>query len=259
MRKIIHWKQVVAVVALSVATAFCGSSSPTAPSVSGTGGGSGSGATPTPAPTPAPGGGGASTSCRIGPATYRIVTTSAAFTSTTNGSCTFNAATVEGTCTNVYTDSMGGSFTSVSTTKNASRGEVVDEVSVIPPLTLSSSTASSILPGGTVPASGGTATRTFSGRRVLTQTNTSTAGQTSVTTYTAWDSFDRPTAATVTPASGAPSQQSFSYDNASRTQTSSQSGVSCTQVFDQNGNPTVGTCPGSTSTFTMLSTQQICR
>lgn len=154
---------------------------------------------------------------------------------------------------------MGGSFTSVSTTRNSSRGEVVDEVSVVPPLTLSSSTTSNILPGGTVPASGGTATRTFSGRRVLTQTNVPTpSGPTTVTTYTAWDSSDRPTAATVTGSSGT-SQQSFSYDNASRTQTSTQSGVSCTQVFDQNGNPTSGTCPGSTSTFTMLSTQQICR
>jgi hypothetical protein len=80
----------------------------------------------------------------------------------------------------------------------------------------------------------------------------------SITTYTAWDSSDRPTAATVTSAGGT-SQQSFTYDNATRTQTSTQSGVTCTQVFDQNGNPTLGTCPGSTSTFTMLSTQQICR
>jgi len=257
VQKISQWKQIVGVAAVSLATTFCGGSSPTSPSVSGSGGGA---AAPSPSPSPAPTPGGyESSSCRIGPATYRIVITSAAFTSTTNGTCSFNPATVEGTCTNVYTDSMGGSFTSVSTTRNSSRGEVVDEVSVIPPLTLSSSTTSNILPGGTVPASGGTATRTFSGRRVLTQTNTPTSGPVSVTTYTAWDSSDRPTAATVTSATGGTSQQSFAYDNASRTQTSTASGVSCTQVFDQNGNPTVGNCPGSTSTLTMLSTQQICR
>ena len=249
MERITGWKRACVAGVVVAAAASCGgssgSSSPTAPSQGSTGSGGG--------------GGTAASSCRTGPATYRIVTTSGAFTSTINGSCTFNATTVEGTCTNIYTDTTGGSFTSVSTTRNSSRGEVVDEVSVIPPLTLSSSTTSNVLPGGTSPATGGTATRTFSGRRVVVQTNVATpSGQTSTTTYSAWDSSDRPTAATQV-SGGQTTQIAYTYDNATRTQTSSQSGVTCSQTFDQNGNPLVGTCPGSTATTTMLTTQQVCR
>jgi len=245
----------IAIVAMGVATAFYGGTSGyPAGSQSGRGSGSRAGTRSGPGGTPS-----SSTSCRTGVATYRIVITSGAFTSTTNGSCTFNPATAEGTCTNVYTDTAGGSITSVSTTRNSSRGDVVDEVSVIPPLTLSTSTTSRILSGGTVPASGGTATRTFSGRRVLTQTNVpQPSGPTSTTTFTAWDSSDRPIAATTVTGQGS-SQQLFTYDNATRTQTMTQSGVTCSQAFDLNGNPTVGTCPGQTSTTTVLTTQQICR
>jgi hypothetical protein len=134
---------------------------------------------------------------------------------------------------------------------------VVDEVAVIPPLTLSSSTTTTIS-GGTVPPSTGTATRTYDGqKRLLTQVSVS-QGQTSTTTYTAWDSAGRPTAATVV-SGGQSTSQSFTYDNATRTQTSSNAGVTCTQTFDQNGNPAVGTCPGSNAVTTVLTTQQICR
>ncbi len=235
----------VGVALLFGATAGCGGSA-SSPSSSGGQSGGGGGA-----PT--------STSCRTGVATYRIVTTSPGnFTSTTNGSCTFNPTTVEGTCTNQYTDTLGSSFTSVSTTRNSSRGEVVDEVSVIPPLTLSSSTTTTVS-GPSLPASTGTSTRTFSGRRLLTMTSVSQpSGQTSTTTYTAWDSSDRPTAGSQVSA-GQTSAAAFSYDSATRTQTMTQSGVTCTQTFDQNGNPAVGVCGGSTATTTVLTTQQICR
>jgi hypothetical protein len=188
---------------------------------------------------------------------YRIVTTGPGFTSTINGSCTFNASTVEGTCTNIYTDTMGGSFTSVSTTRNTSRGDVIDEVSVIPPLNLSVTTTTNTLAGGSIPASTGTATRTFSGRRILTNTSVS-GGQTQTTTYTAWDQSERPTAASVSGA-GAASQITYSYDNGSRTLTQTQAGTTCTQTFDQNGNPLVGNCGGAVATFTTLTTQPICR
>ncbi len=260
MRVTNSYRQLSAIVAMCMATAVCGGSSPTSPSTTPSTSGSGSSGGTTGGGTTGggtSGGGASSSSCRIGPATYRIVTTGPGFTSTVNGSCTFNQSTIEGTCTNVYTDSLGGSFTSASTTKNSSRGEVVDEVSVIPPLNLSSSTTTNIQGGGTVPASSGTATRTFSGRRILTQTSVSGA-QTTTTTYTAWDSSERPTAATMT-GTGQSSQITYAYDNATRTQSMTQSGVTCTQTFDQNGNPLVGNCAGSSSTFTMLTTQQICR
>ena len=133
----------------------------------------------------------------------------------------------------------------------------MDEVSVIPPLNLSVSTVTTLPVSGVTTTS--TATRTFSGRRLLTNTSVSQPqGTTTVTTYTAWDSADRPTTATAA-SGGQSSTQSFAYDTATRTQTSTQSGVTCSQTFDQNGNPLVGTCPGSMSTFTTLTTQQICR
>lgn len=250
-------RRLVGVVVMCVALAFCGGSSPTAPSASQSGGGSGPGTGS--APTGGGGGTASPTACRTGVATYRIVTTSSAVTSTVNGSCTFNPTAVEGTCTNQYSDSTGQNFTSVSTTRNATRGDVVDEVSVIPPLNLSVSTVT------TLPIAGQgtttlTATRTFSGRRLLTNTSVSqpSLGPPSVTTYLAWDAADRPTAGTVV-TGGQSVPQSFTYDNATRTQTSTSAGATCTQTFDQNGNPAVGTCSGATATTTVLATQQICR
>ena len=107
----------------------------------------------------------------------------------------------------------------------------------------------------------GTSTHTYDAQRRLVQTvsTTTQGGQTTTanTTFTAWDSAGRPTAST----SGT-SQSTFVYDNATRTQVSTAvgTGVSCTQVFDQNGNPTTGTCTnGATSTFTTMTTLQVCR
>jgi hypothetical protein len=255
--KIVRSNWVAVACAISVTIAACGGSSPTSPSQSGSGSGSttGSGAGTTPTGS---GGGTSSTSCRTGVATYRIVTTSASFTSTINGSCTFNPSTVEGTCTNNYTDTLGSSFTSVSVTRHATRGDVVDEVSVIPPLNRALGTTTTITGAG--PTTTNTATLGQDGQRRLVSITavSQPSGQTTTTTYTAWDSAGRPTAGTVVGA-GQPIGQTFSYDNASRTQTSASSGVTCTQTFDQNGNPSVGTCPGSTATMTVLTTQQICR
>jgi YD repeat-containing protein len=240
-------------VVLVVIAACGGGSSPTSPTSSG------GGSTTTTSTT----GGGSSTqgSCRNGPGTYRITTAAGAgVTSTTNGTCVFNPTSVEGTCTNQYSDNFGQNFTSVSVTRHASRGDVVDEVSVIPPLNRSISTTTTIT--GTV-NSVGTSVHTYDAQRRLVQTASTTQQQsgqttTSTTTYTAWDSAGRPTAGSTSTGT----QLSFTYDNASRTQVSTTvgSGVSCSQVFDQNGNPTTGTCTnGATTTMTMMTTVQVCR
>ena len=78
------------------------------------------------------------------PATYRIVTTGGGVTSTINGTCTYDNNAVAGTCTNQYRDTTGQAFTSVSTTRHATRGDVVDEVSVIPPLQRSLGTTTTL-------------------------------------------------------------------------------------------------------------------
>lgn len=65
-------------------------------------------------------------------------------TSTVDGSCTFDSRTVEGTCTNEYSDSTGRRFRSVSVTRHASLADVVAEVSVVPPLQLALGTNSTV-------------------------------------------------------------------------------------------------------------------
>jgi hypothetical protein len=195
--------------------------------------------------------------CRTGIETYRIVTTSPAFTSTIEGSCTFDPSTVEGTCTNLYSDSTGQRFTSVSVTRHATRGDVVDEVSVNPPLNLALGTTTTVT--GPRMNSTGTSTLTHEGRRLTGITATSRpGGQTSRTTYSAWDAAGRPTAGTVVAGRDA-TAQSFRYDDAARTQTITASGQTCTQTFDENGNPALGRCGGGIATTTVLTTQQVCR
>jgi len=197
-------------------------------------------------------------SCRTGIATYRVVTASPAGTSTIDGNCTFDQATVEGTCTNLYSDPTGRRFTSVSVTRHASRADVVDEVSVNPPLNLALGTATTVSGAGLNTTS--TSALSYDARRRLTGITAvqQPGAQTSTTAYTAWDAAGRPTAATLTAGRQA-SSQVLSYNDAARTQSMTTGGVTCTQTFDENGNPAVGRCGGSTATTTVLTTQQICR
>jgi YD repeat-containing protein len=198
-------------------------------------------------------------SCRTGLATYRIVTASpGGFTSTIDGSCTFDPAAAASTCTNLYSDTTGRRFTSVSVTRHASRGDVVDEVSVNPPLNLALGTTTTVTGAGMNTSS--TSALSYDARRRLTGITAvaQPAAQTSTTAYTAWDPAGRPTAATITGGRQA-SSQTIAYNDASRTQSIMTGGVTCTQTFDVNGNPAVGRCGGSTATTTVLTTQQICR
>ena len=71
------------------------------------------------------------------------------------------------------------------------------------------------------------------------------SGQRSTTTYTAWDAAGRPTMATVLAGRPEASTMSMSYDDARRMQSTTSNGITCTQTFDANGNPAVGTCAGS--------------
>jgi hypothetical protein len=148
----------------------------------------------------------------------------------------------------------------VSTTRHATRGDVVDEIAVVPPLQRSLSTTTTVS-GGT--SSTGTSTHSYDGQRRLTQTmaTSQVAGQTvsSTTTYTAWDSAGRPTAGS-TVVAGFTTAINYTYDNATRTQSTTTNGVTCSQTFDANGIPTTGTCSnGASTTFTTLTTLQICR
>lgn len=201
---------------------------------------------------------GAAPACRTGIATYRVVT-KGPFTSIVEGSCTFDEKAIEGTCTNDYSDSTGRRFRSVSVTRHASLADVVDEVAVNPPLQRALGTTTTLSGSGT----DGTSTSTLeydAQRRLVSLSAEARPGtQRSTTTYTSWDAAGRPTAATVV-SGRQTSTQTFTYDDARRTQTmNAGGGVVCTQTFDENGNPSVGTCAGSTSTTTVLTTQRICK
>lgn len=228
-----------------------GGSSPTAPTGSTTPPAS---TATTPATPTAP----VSTACRTGLASYRIVTTSPSVTSTVNGTCTMNAAQTEGTCTNVYTDTLGGSSTSVSVTRHTTKADVVDEVSVVPPRMLALGTTTTLNPGSAATVVNAGTIIYDSQRRPVTLSNVSSSGQTSTTTYTAWDSSGRPTAGATVSASGS-IPVNYAYNDATRTQSTTNSGITCTQTFDANGNPLLGTCSGSVATFTTLTTQQVCK
>ena len=52
---------------------------------------------------------------------------------------------------------------------------------------------------------------------------------------------------------------SMSYDETRRSQSTTSNGITCTQTFDANGNPALGTCASTTATTTVLTTQRICK
>lgn len=203
-------------------------------------------------------GGGPGGACRTGVATYRIETRGP-ITSTINGSCTFDVAAVEGTCTNDYSDSTGQKFRSVSVTRHTTIADVVDEVAVIPPRQLALGTTSTVAGSRIDSTNVSTIEYDAQKRPVLVVAESRPSGQRTTTTYTAWDAVGRATMGTVMLAGRQTNTLSFSYDDARRMQSSTSNGVTCTQTFDVNGNPAVGMCAGSTATTTVLTTQRICK
>ena len=200
---------------------------------------------------------GAVPACRTGLASYRIVTKATA-TSTVTGSCRFDAARVEGTCTNDYSDTTGRKFRSVSVTRHATIADVVDEVAVNPPLQRALGTTTTVTGAGADSISTSTLEYDAQKRLVSVVSESRPSGQRSTTTYTAWDAAGRPTMASVVSA-GPATTQAISYDDARRTQSMTSGGVMCTQTFDENGNPSAGSCGGATVSTTILTTQRICR
>jgi len=196
--------------------------------------------------------------CRTGVGAYRIEN-KGAVTSNVTGSCTFDAAAVEGTCTNDYSDSTGRKLRSVSVTRHATVADVVDEVSANPPLQRALGTTTTLTGAGTDTRNTSTLEYDAQKRLVSIIAESRPSGQRSITTYTAWDAEGRPTAATIA-AAGQATTLAIRYDNARRSQSMTSNGVTCTQTFDQNGNPAVSSCEGgSSASTTILATQRICR
>jgi YD repeat-containing protein len=133
----------------------------------------------------------------------------------------------------------------------------VDEVKVIPPITLAINAVNT----NSGSCGTGTATTSYvydSQRRVTQITN----GTGAVTTYTAWDSSGRPTAGT---AAGG-NALSLVYNDSARTVTTTQTGSQPsvgTLSFDANGAQTsivlVQNGVTTTTTFTNTSTATVCK
>jgi YD repeat-containing protein len=148
----------------------------------------------------------------------------------------------------------------VSVTRHASVADVVDEVAVNPPLQLSLGTTTTITGGGAGTDATTDSTPDYDDRKRLISLTAESrpSRQRSTTTYTAWDAAGRPTMGTVL-AGRQKSTVTMSYDDSRRMQSQTSNGITCTQTFDANGNPAIGSCAGSTATTTVLTTQRICK
>jgi YD repeat-containing protein len=202
-------------------------------------------------------------SCRIFAAAYTMRQTGSAnpsFAGTTTGTCTFSAAALEVACTTRYSDTLGTSTTSSSIATYTSLEDMVEEVSVIPPLKRLVSVT-----GNTPGQSRGTTSYRYDAqKRIVEERGTATT-----TIYTAWDRAGRPLAATTTGGRGRPTVLAMSYNDAARTMTTvnTQAGVStsCVQTYDTNGNQISYRCTSSAAggttrgTTTITETGKICR
>jgi len=139
----------------------------------------------------------------------------------------------------------------------ASRGDFIDEVSVIPPRMLQTSQTTSANACGITNGS-----YAYDGQKRLL--NYTINGLTY--SYSAWDAGGRPTTGIITGPT-APVSESWSYTDAARTATLVQSvpgsSTTTTYVYDTNGNPaSVTVISGlsvATSITTTTSTAQVCR
>lgn len=207
--------------------------------------------------------GGSTQTCRnLATAYTSTITSNSGFTASTTATCSFNATTFSGTCGQTYSDSTGtaSALTINAATVYASVADFVDEVSVIPPLTLARSASGTQTNSAGVTTSG-SSTFTYDGQRRLQRTNDSSGN---VTTFSAWDASGRPTVARdVGP--GYDNTRTISYDDAQRSRTTVVNGgiVTTVETFDANGNPLTQVATGgpsvSTTTFTTTATTRVCK
>src|SRR5262245_21531207 len=140
-----------------------------------------------------------SQTCRNYMTAYTQVQTASAnpgFSSTTVGTCTFTQSALQFNCSLRYSDTTGFSSTNTTISTFASVADIVDEVSVNPPLFRVLTVAGTVVSGGVTTSNLGT--YSYDGQKRLTRV-VSTG---STTTYSAWDNVGRPTAATTVGSNG---------------------------------------------------------
>ncbi len=208
-----------------------------------------------------PGGG----ACRIAPTVFTTAHANSfdpLFHATTQSSCRFAPSTLTFSCTIRYSDSKGFSSTTTTAAVYESLDDVLAEATAIPPLKrLATITAKT-----TGQAGGGTTRFTYDAqRRIVKESSPATT-----INYSAWDPKGRPRVARGTGSNGASWEVTYSYNDAARSQTMTNSQRSttttCVQSFDANGNPTTSVCTstlataaGTTATTRITATERICR
>jgi YD repeat-containing protein len=222
-------------VALLLAAIACGGSSPTNPS------------------NPPPGN---TNSCRTYWTAFTHTTVAGTLVANQSTTCSFDRPSLQFRCTHNYSDNQPTQRTFNTVSTYGSVDDIVDELNVVPPRQL-------VLTAATV--NGHSVTYSYDAQKRLTRA-VSTAGATQ--TYTAWDSFGRPTAATdVGP--GFNNTHAISYNNTARTRTTVvvNANVTTVEIFDANGFVTstvatstvVGAPAVSTMTALVSSTGQVCK
>ena len=228
---------VIAGVAIGTA---CTSGNPGGPSDMGSGGsGSGSG------------------TCRTYPTATNVAVTQFNTTMTARLTASFNTSNNTNTITTI---SATGATCTTSVDTYRSKDDFVDEVRVVPGLTLVMARATT-----NSPSCGGvnsTVSYAYDSQRRLTSFSTTALGVTGATTYTAWDSSGRPTVG------GFPGTTIQNvYNDAARTLTQTQTGggsvSTSTITYDANGNQVTSVVTSgnvtSTTTFTNTATAQVCK
>jgi hypothetical protein len=193
------------------------------------------------------------------------------FWSEVTSTCRFDKPTGKSTCSSQYADSVGTKNTIVSITTFASVADVVEEVTVVPPLRLAASVETTA--SGPVQASATVVTYSYDGQRRLTKESVKapTAAGTYEITYTAWDAKGRPTAGSTVFAKAPRTSTGMVHNDATRTTTTTTGTgaikITCDMVYDANGNPAATSCqtpggaPGSMSRSKTetTGTEKICR
>ena len=196
-------------------------------------------------------------SCRTYTSAATVTTTPLNAAATLVVSATFDTSTKQ--LTELF-KSTSGALCTTAVINYASIADFVDEVRVIPGVTLALSNTQT----NSAACGSGSGTVTYSYDSMRRLTGFSSPGGT--TTYTAWDSSGRPTTGMFS--SG--TTISTVYDNTSRTLTQTQTtaaGVKTVNVqsFDANGNQTTvvvldaGGATTSTATYNIMSTATVCK
>jgi YD repeat-containing protein len=196
---------------------------------------------------------GGSNTCRTYPTAASVTTTTSGFTQNALLTGAFNASTNQSTVTTQF---ASGAPCTTTVNSYRSTADFVDEVRVIPPVSLQTSTSTTN--AGACGSGTSNVSYAYDGQRRLTSF---TSGG-STTTYTAWDSSGRPTAGSFPGTSIA-----NVYNDSARTLTQTQTSGSATSVttttYDANGtNVMIVNTSGSvvsTTTITVTSTAQVCK